>query len=121
MSPCRLADTRLPDGPSGGPPLAAGASRDFPVGGSCGIPADARAVAVNVTTTAQTRPGNLRLYPAGEPVPLASTINFAAQHARANSAVVRLGGNGLVGVRCDMIPGPGGTAQLILDAYGYFR
>jgi len=121
VTPCRLADTRLPDGPSGGPPLAAGASRDFPVGGSCSIPADARAVAVNVTTTAQTRAGNLRLYPAGEPVPLASAINFTAQHARANNAIVRLGANGQVGVRCDMPPGPGGTTHFILDVSGYFR
>jgi hypothetical protein len=121
VTPCRLVDTRLPDGPSGGPPLAAGASRDFPATGTCGVPADARAVAVNVTTTAQTRAGNLRLYPAGQAVPLTSTINFVAQHARANNAIVRLGANGQVGVRCDMVPGTGGTAQFILDVSGYFR
>jgi hypothetical protein len=121
LEPCRLADTRLPDGPSGGPPLAAGTARDFPVGGLCGIPADARAVAVNITTTGQTEPGNLRLYPSGEPVPLASAINFTAQHARANNALVRLGAGGQVGVRCDMGAGSTGRTHFILDVFGYFR
>jgi large repetitive protein len=121
IAPCRLADTRLPDGPSGGPSLPANTSRDFPVGGSCGIPADARAVAVNVTTVGQTEAGNLRLYPAGAPAPLASAINFAALRPRANSALVRAGLSGRVAVRCDMAAGSTGRTHVVLDAFGYFR
>jgi hypothetical protein len=119
LEPCRLADTRLPPGPTGGPPLAANSARNFPVGGVCNIPADARALAVNVTATNQTAMGNLRLYPAGEPLPLASALNFVANTARANNAIVRLGAGGEIGVRCDMAGS--GSTDVILDAYGYFK
>ena len=118
---CRVADTRLPPGVSGGPPVGANSEREFPVAGLCNIPADARAVAVNVTTANQTEVGNLRLYPAGEPVPLASVLNFQAGQARANNAIVRLGTTGGVGVRCDMAPGSTGRTNVILDVFGYFK
>lgn len=49
LPPCRLADTRKAEGPSGGPALAAGATRSFPAASLCGIPPDALALAVNVT------------------------------------------------------------------------
>jgi hypothetical protein len=121
LAPCRVADTRQTPGPSGGPALGANSARDFPVAGLCNIPADARAVAVNLTTTNQTELGNLRLYPAGEAVPLASAINFSAGQARANNAVVRLGAAGGVGIRCDMAPGSTGQTDVIVDVFGYFK
>jgi hypothetical protein len=121
LPPCRLADTRGPAGPGGGPPLAAGAARNFPVAGSCGIPVDARAVAFNATVASPTGAGNLRLYPAGEPPPLASMLNFAPGRARANSALLPLGPGGEVTVRADMPLEPAGTAHLVLDVYGYFK
>jgi hypothetical protein len=121
VAPCRVADTRLPDAPGGGPALAANTSRDFPAGGACGVPADARAVALNVTTTGQTEPGNLRLHAAGAPLPLASAINFTAQRPRANNAVVPLGLGGAVAARCDMAAGSAGRTHVVLDVFGYFR
>src|SRR5262245_26862379 len=48
VDPCRVADTRSPDGPSGGPALPANSSRSFPVTGLCGIPTTAKAVAINL-------------------------------------------------------------------------
>jgi len=118
VAPCRLADTRNPAGPSGGPALSAGASRSFPVTGLCTIPADARAVAVNVTVVGPTRAGNLRLYPAGAALPNASVVNFAASRTRANNALAALGAGGQVTVQCDM---PSGTTHFVLDVAGYFR
>jgi len=49
VTPCRVVDTRGAVGPWGGPSLQPSASRDFTLGGRCGIPADAIAVAANVT------------------------------------------------------------------------
>jgi hypothetical protein len=118
LAPCRLADTRGPAGPSGGPALAAGSARAFPVTGLCGIPAAARAVALNVTAVGATQNGNFRLYATAGPVPLASTINFRAARARANNAMVMLGAGGQLTVQNDMTAG---TAHVVLDVVGYFR
>jgi hypothetical protein len=121
VTPCRLADTRNPPGPTGGPPLAANSSRTFPVAAACGIPADATAVALNATAVNATDLGNLRLFPAGQPVPTASSLNFVAGRTRANNATVPLGAGGAVTVQCDMPPGSMGTSHLVLDAYGYYK
>ena len=121
IAPCRLADTRNPSGPSGGPALAANATRNFPAAGRCGIPADAKAVALIVTTVGQTDFGDLRLYPADAPLTAASTLNFAANHVRANNAVISLGTAGGLAVQCDMPPGSTGTAHALIDVFGYFK
>ena len=121
VPPCRVADTRLPPGPSGGPRLAANSLRSFPVTGTCNIPADARAVAVNVTAVNPTDMGFLSLYPTGQTVPFTSTVNFAAGVTRAGNAMAPLGASGQVGVWCAMPAGSGGGTDLVLDVYGYFR
>ena len=60
VAPCRVADTRNPPGPSGGPPLSANTIRSFPVAGICGIPASAAGVAINIAVFAPTDGGDLR-------------------------------------------------------------
>jgi hypothetical protein len=121
IAPCRVADTRGPDGPFGGPPLGANTTRSFPVAGVCGIPADARAVAFNVTAVNPSEGGNLRLHPAGQAVPLASALNFGPGHTRANDALVPLWASGGVAVQCDMAAGSAGSTHLVLDVFGYFK
>jgi hypothetical protein len=112
--PCRLVDTRLP---SPGNPLRAKEDRTFAVAGSCDIPADAVAVSLNVTATASSAQGHLRLHPGGSTVPTASTINYAVGQTRANNAIVPLGALGDVAV----YSGQGtGTVHVILDVNGYF-
>jgi hypothetical protein len=123
VQPCRLVDTREPIGPSGGPQLDANTERSFPVKGRCSVPTTARAVALNVTAAQPTDSGDLRLYPAGSPAPLASTINFAASKVRANNALILLGTDGAgnhLTVRVDMPPGSSGHVHLVLDVTGYF-
>jgi hypothetical protein len=115
IPPCRLADTREPPGT----PLAAGATLTVPAAGRCGIPADARAVAVNVTVVSPTAAGNLRVYPSGVAVPLASFMNFAAGRTRANSGLAALGADGRLAVRGDMPAG--GSTHLVVDVFGYFK
>jgi glucose/arabinose dehydrogenase len=118
VTPCRLVDTRNAPGPRGGPALAAGATRTFDLRGECAIPATAKALALNVTVTAPTVAGNLRLYPADELSPGTSTVNFASGQTRANNARVRLGGTGALAVFCSMASG---TAHVVLDVVGFFE
>lgn len=120
LTPCRVVDTRGPNGPFGGPALQGnGARRSFTLAGQCGIPSAAVAVAVNVTVDGPTGLGDLRVGPAGFGSPT-STINFAMGKTRANNAVVGLTGNplGAIWVQTDIFPG---TTHLVLDVTGYFQ
>jgi hypothetical protein len=121
LIPCRVADTRKPPGPSGGPALPANSTRIFPAAGICGIPTDAKAIAINVTVVQETDFGDLRLYPTGQPPPGSSTINFVANKVRANNAIIPLGTGGQISVQCDMPPGSTGTTQFLFDTSGYFK
>ncbi|HSS44956.1 MAG TPA: IPT/TIG domain-containing protein [Thermoanaerobaculia bacterium] len=119
VTPCRVIDTRNLNGPYGGPALAAGADRTFTIGRQCGIPANARSVAVNLAVTQSTSgPGHLTVYQGGTNLPVAATINYSAGQTRANNAVVPLGAAGDIRVHC----GQGsGTVHLIVDVNGYFQ
>jgi hypothetical protein len=125
LTPCRVVDTRNPPGPSGGPTLHANTQRSFPIQGACGVPATAQAVVFNVTVVAPTDLGDLRIFPAGTPVPFASVINWVTtDFAVANGALIPLGSDGLgnhVTVLVDMIPGSPGQVDLVLDVTGYFQ
>jgi Calx-beta domain len=121
LTPCRLVDTRGPVGPGGGPALGANTSRTFPIAGRCGIPATARAVAINMVAVGPGDSGNLRLHPAGTVVPLASSLSFARGRTRANNGIVTLGAGGQITVRCDMPAGSTAAAHFVADVYAYFE
>ncbi len=116
--PCRVADTRNPPGPSGGPALAAGATRTFQVANICGVPSSAKAVFINMVVVLPSDFGDLRVYPAGQTAPLASFINFRPGVTRANNGIVGLGDGGQISVQCDMASG---STNLLFDVYGYFQ
>jgi hypothetical protein len=118
LAPCRLVDTRNPDGPLGGPGLAARQTREFNAHGACGVPASARAIAVNVAAVSPPATGHLRLHSADEARPATSTLNFAAGRTRANNAILRLGAAGGFEAYCDM---PAGSVDLVVDVVGYFE
>jgi hypothetical protein len=118
VSPCRVADTRNPDGPSGGPALTANTFRSFPVANICQIPSSATAVAINVGIVLPTDVGDLRVYPGGGSPPMTSTINFRAGSIRTNNAVIALGPGGQIAVQCDM---PSGSTHMFFDVFGYFQ
>jgi hypothetical protein len=117
-SPCRIADTRYPDGPFGGPALAANTSRNFQIAGQCGVSPTAKAAALNLTITAPTAPGDLRLYPGDSTPPATSTISYSVGQTRADNAVLGLGAAGDVRVHCDQTSG---TVHMILDVVGWFE
>ena len=88
------------------------------MGGHCGVPADAVAVAFNFTITQPTDAGDLRVFPGGGGLPLVSTLNWRPGQTRANNAVVGLGPSGDVTVHPDQATG---TVHFIIDINGYFR
>jgi uncharacterized repeat protein (TIGR01451 family) len=114
VPPCRLVDTRGADAPA----LAAAASRTFAVGGRCQVPSSAWAVSVNLTVTQPTAPGNLRAFPAGIPIPFASSLNYAAGQTRGNNLILALNATGQASVFCGQASG---TSHFILDVNGYFE
>jgi hypothetical protein len=114
--PQRLVDSRT----SGGA-IASGTSRCFDIAGQGGIPSDAAAVALNVTAVGYAAPGWLTVYPAGQPVPATSTLNFdTAEYAMANGAIVRVN-DGQVCVNVGTVGDAPGASQVILDVVGYLR
>ncbi|HXO50823.1 MAG TPA: hypothetical protein VN888_07295, partial [Mycobacterium sp.] len=117
LPPCRIADTRNASGPLGGPALSGSGARVFPTfSSSCGIPATARALSVNVTVVGPAAAGYLSIYPGATPPPGTSTINFKAGDVRANNAIVGIG-EGELAVHLNSM----GTANFVLDVNGYFE
>lgn len=115
LEPCRLLDTRETDEPLWDNGVDQ-PERRVPTAGRCGIPSSATALALNLTATAATSAGDLRLYMPGI-APLTSTLNYAAGQTRANGAVATLGVDGWLLVRAD----GGGKVHVIIDVVGYFE
>ncbi|HEX7182374.1 MAG TPA: matrixin family metalloprotease, partial [Thermoanaerobaculia bacterium] len=121
VTPCRLLDTRDPDGPYGGPALQWW-PRTFVAAGRCGIPSTAVALSVNVTAASPSDSGFLTLFPAGVPQPNTSTLNFSAGQSRSNSAILLLSGT----PQRTFIAVPamgifGAAVHLLVDVNGYFE
>ena len=118
LNPVRILDTR--DG-TGGPGGALGSHsvRTFQVTGAGGVPANATAVAGNLTVTQQTGPGFLYIGPTPTADPASSTLNFPVNDDRANAVTVALGGTGSLSVTY-VAPSSGPTAHVIFDVTGYF-
>ena len=131
VTPCRLVDTRNPNGPQGGPILVGTTTRSFPIAGLCGLPTTAKAATLNVVTVGTTGSGNLRIWPYGIVMPLVSTMNFdAGEPAIANGAIVPLGpynpstpGDPTTNnsISAYLAIGFPYTADLVIDVTGYFQ
>ena len=116
VTPCRVVDTRNPNGVFGGPPIQGGAQpRAFPLPqGPCNIPSTAIAYALNATVVPHGPLGYLTILPAGELVPTTSTLNSLDGRLKADAAIVQGGVNAAVSVYAS------NTTDLILDINGYF-
>jgi hypothetical protein len=119
VTPCRILDTRNPNGPLGGPALGANAVRTVTVANVCGIPSNATAIAANVTVVAGGAAGYFAVFP-GNAFPMGtSTISFNAGRVRAANSILTLATNGAgtIGVQ------NASTAahHVIIDVTGYFR
>jgi uncharacterized repeat protein (TIGR01451 family) len=118
LAPCRVVDTRG-GAPIGGPVLHGQETRVFTLAGICGIPTTAKAISINLTVTQPGTVGNVRLLPAGQPVPNVSSINYGAGQTRANNAIVALNPSGAMAAFVAQAAGT--TVHLIIDVNGYFE
>ena len=125
ITPCRIADTRNPIGPSGGPALAANSTRSFPVRGLCTIPSTAKAVVFNFTAVQPAQNGNLAVFPYGGSVPLTSVLNYnAGEFAVGNGAIVPLDtatSSPDISVFTNVAAGSTASVHLVIDVTGYFE
>jgi hypothetical protein len=119
LTPCRLIDTRDPNGPYGGPSLAATTLRNIVVAGQCGIPSGATSLSVNLTVVAPAAGGFLTVYPgpAASPRPFISVINFNSGQVIGNNALAGVGADGTINV----YNGNTSATNFIIDVNGYFK
>lgn len=114
VTPCRFLDTRI------GPPLQSGVTRLVSLDGACDIPANARALAVNVTAITGSGSGALVLFPGNYPVPGTSTINFVAGATIANNAIMPLSTDGTGKLAIFATVQGSGAVHATIDVFGYF-
>lgn len=128
VTPCRIIETRTSQGFAGanGPPsLVANTPRTFQITGTvtglplqCGIPSTAVAVSLNFTVTNFVGQGDLRVFPAGGSVPLASILNYQLENI-ANATTVPLGPSG-GGERGIAVQADASATDFIADVNGYY-
>ena len=87
VSPRRVLDTRTT-----GAPVPAGGTVVVDLAAEPDRPADATAVALNVTATEPSANGFLTVFPCGSARPLASSVNYAAGQTVPNNVTTGLGG-----------------------------
>ena len=115
LTPCRILDTRNPNGVLGGPALPSGVARSMPVRQSaCGIPANATAYVLNVTVVPQAPLGYISTWPTGQAQPFVSTTNAPTGQITANMAIVPAGIDGAVSFFAS------NTTHVVVDINGYF-
>ena len=113
--PCRAVDTRPSQGGMG--PIQGGTSQNFAISGEGGCAAlpSAAVYSMNVTVVPSTGTlGYLTVWPAGQPRPVASTLNSVDGRIKANAAIVPAGTGGNISVYAT------DTTNVIVDVNGYF-
>jgi hypothetical protein len=114
-TPHRLLDTRESgQGPAFGPGEVRGLSVR---GGSTGVPANASAVALNVTAVGPTRITDLRIYPThvGGSPPTVSNLNPAPGAVTAAAVIAAIGDDGTVSIR-----NAAGNVHVLVDLAGWY-
>lgn len=111
VTPCRVVDTRDVGGA-----IENNTTRNVAIGGLCGVPVGAKAVALNITAIAPPATGFLALYPSNAAWPGNSTLNYRAGKVRANNAVVSIAPDGTLTVK-----NVGATTHFLIDVTGYFQ
>lgn len=103
LHPSRLMDTRSGGGSAtidglhvGVGPRFADSVTELTVAGRGGVPADARAVVLNVTVTEARGDGFVTVHPCGTPRPNAAHVNVGAGATVSNLVVVEVGADGAV-------------------------
>lgn len=117
VTPCRVVDTRNPDGPYGGPKAAQGGTRTFDIdSGPCtGIPEGAAAYSLNFGVTETAAGGYLTAWDSGTTQPVVATMTwFGGSQTLSSAAVVPASSSGAIDVYT-----AAGT-HVTIDINGYF-
>jgi hypothetical protein len=115
VTPCRVADTRNPNGPFGGPFISGGTTRPFVIpNSSCNIPATAQAYSINVTVVPKVKLGFLTMFPCGQAQPPPTSTLNSDGRVKAEAVIVPAGTSGAV---CAFATD---DTDLVLDINGYF-
>jgi len=117
--PQRIVDTRADPGYHIGSLARFGAATPQSVtvaGAGTGVPAGATAVVANVTAVDPSAASHLDVWPAGDPHPNASNLNFTAGQTVPNLVVVKVGAGGQVSLQ-----NQNGSVDVIVDVVGYYR
>jgi hypothetical protein len=118
--PRRLLDTRPGETTfdrrfRGGGIQQDGSTLQLPVAGRAGVPDDATAVVLNVTSTGSTTPGFVTAHPQGSGLATASNVNFVDGRTVANLVVAGLGATG------DVCLFTRGVTHLVVDVAGWLE
>jgi cytochrome c556 len=122
--PARLLETRSGTGKETVDHLAgtegigargANSTLELPVAGRGLVPADAAAVALNVTAIGPTANSFITVFPTGQSRPNASNLNLAAGRTLPNMVIVPLGTDGKISIY-----NASGSTHLAVDVLGWF-
>jgi hypothetical protein len=115
ITPCRILDTRNPNGLLGGPSFIANEFRDIPVqAGPCNLPRSAQAYSLNFTVVPLGTLGYLSAWPSGQSQPYVSTLNDFEGNVVANAAIVPAGAGGEITLFTTH------PTDVVIDVNGYF-
>ena len=118
LPPCRVVDTRGPNGPLGGPYLSGGRERDFPMLQSPCIPVSVEPVAYSINITVLPRNGSplgfLTVWAEGLPQPTVAILNAETGTIVSNAAVIPAGAGGGIAAF------PSNDTDLVVDINGFF-
>jgi len=117
LSPCRVYDSRT----ARVAPLNADEILTIPIGGLCGIPMAATAVALNLTVVNPTGDGSLAVWPGNLDVPDTTALSFRSAVTRASNTVVGLAADGFADLAVQATLAAGGTYHFVVDVTGYFE
>lgn len=124
LAPCRIVDTRVVGGP-----IAADGTRAFDAytntdfsgqGGAasdCGLPDNVSAITVKITSVAPSANGYFTAYPFGEPMPMASSLNYSQGLVLSNDAHISLCQPGCAS---EFNVYSFASSELVIDVTGYF-
>jgi hypothetical protein len=121
LTPCRLIDTRQP---AQAPVMNSGDTRNFKIRGTCGLPTDAKAAALNVTIATPSKKGHIRAFPSDVALPNISTLNFAGgENAVANGAIIPMPADtaSATDMSIYLYMVEPGTGHMVVDVTGYFK
>ena len=102
--------------PLGGPSLAGGKSRTFPIlsASGCNIPASAQAYSLNLAALPKGPLGYLTAWASGQTQPAVASLNAPTGAVTANAAIVPAGSSGAIDVFAS------NDTDLVIDINGYF-